>query len=144
MTFQIETTAVCEVCFLPEKHKRLQKISKESTNSVITNIIRDKETEFRLTNFSIIKPKTTEQIISEILYIEFVDVKVKVLSAAYQKTLNSLKLREYVATDDRESFINITIFEELIDEVNIDMTYSILCIYDIDMTHDVSPVSYVK
>ena len=118
-TFQTETTAMCEVCFLPDKHKRLQKISKESTNSVITNIIRDKETEFRLTNFSTIKPKTIEQIINEIQSMEFVDVKVKVLSAAYQKTVNSLKLREYVAIDNRVSFINITIFEELIDEVNL-------------------------
>ena len=135
---------MCGVCFLPDKHKRLEEISKESTSSVITRIIRDKETEFRLTNFSIIKPKTIKQVINEIQSMEFVDVKVKVLSAAYQKTLNSLKLREYVATDDRESFISITIFEELIDEVNIDMTYSILFIYDIDMTHDVSPGSYVK
>ena len=48
----------------------------------------------------------------------------KVLSAADQKTVNSLRLREYVATDDGESFINITIFEELIDKVDIDMMYS--------------------
>ena len=43
---------------------------------------------------------------------EFVCVKVKVLSAVDQKTVNSLKLREYVATDDGKSIINITIFEE--------------------------------
>ena len=57
MTFQTETTAVRGVCFSPEKHKRLQKFSKESTRCVITNIIRNKVTEFRLTNFSTIKPK---------------------------------------------------------------------------------------
>ena len=56
---------------------------------------------------------------------EFVIVKVKVLSAADQKMVNSLKLCEYVATDDGESFINITIFEELIDKVDTDMMYSI-------------------
>ena len=56
---------------------------------------------------------------------EFVSVKVKVLSTADQKTVNSPRLREYVATDDVENFINITIFEELIDKVDIDMTYSI-------------------
>ena len=45
MTFQTETTTICEVCFSPDKHKRLQKFSKESTSCVITNIIRNKETE---------------------------------------------------------------------------------------------------
>ena len=39
--------------------------------------------------------------------------------------MNSLKLRQNVATDDGESFINITIFEELIDKVDIDVTYPI-------------------
>ena len=48
----------------------------------------------------------------------------KVLSTADQKMVNSLKLREYVATGDSESFINITIFKELIDKVDIDMMYS--------------------
>ena len=56
---------------------------------------------------------------------EFVSVKVKVLSAADQKTVNFLKLHESVATDDGESFINITISEESIDKVDNDMTYSI-------------------
>ena len=138
MTFQTETTAIRGICFSPDKHKRLQKFSKESTSCVITNIIREKETEFRLTNFSTIKPKTVvfakkeehkissiEQIINEIEPMEFVSVKVKVLSAADQKTVNSLKSPEYVATYDDESFINITIFEELIDKVDIDLTYSI-------------------
>ena len=58
ITFQTETTTVRGVCFLLDKHKRLQKFSKESTSYVITNVTRDKETEFRLTNFSTIKPKT--------------------------------------------------------------------------------------
>ena len=57
ITFQTETTAVRGVCFSPDKHKRLQKFSKESTSCVIV-IISNKETEFRLTNFSTIKPKT--------------------------------------------------------------------------------------
>ena len=90
-----------------------------------------------MTNFPTIKPKTVvvakkeehklisiEQIINEIEPTEFVNIKVKFLSAADQKTVNSLKLREYVATDNGESFINITMFEELIDKVDIDMTYS--------------------
>ena len=55
---------------------------------------------------------------------KFVGVKVKVLSAIYHETVNSLKLQEYVATDDGESFINMAIFEELIDKVDINMTYS--------------------
>ena len=46
MTFQIKTTAVHGACFLPDKHKRLQKIRKESKGCVITNIICEKETEF--------------------------------------------------------------------------------------------------
>ena len=53
---------------------------------------------------------------------ELVSVKVKVLSAADQRTLNFLKLCEYVATDHAESIMNITILEELIDKVDIDMT----------------------
>ena len=56
MTFQTEITAVHGVCFSPGKHKRLQKFGKESMCFVITTIIRDKETEFRFTNFSTIKP----------------------------------------------------------------------------------------
>ena len=51
MTVQTKTTAVRGVCFSSDKHKRLQKFSKESTSCGITNIIRNKETEFRLTNF---------------------------------------------------------------------------------------------
>ena len=47
------------------------------------------------------------------------------MSTTDQKTMNSLKLRQNVATDDGETFINITIFEELIDKVDIDVTYSI-------------------
>ena len=58
MMFQTETTAVRGVCFSPDKHKRLQKFSKESTSCVTTSIIRNKEIEFRLTNFSTIKPNT--------------------------------------------------------------------------------------
>ena len=58
MTFQTETTAMRWVCFSPDKHKRSQNFSKESTSCVITNIIRDKETEFRLTNFSKMKTNT--------------------------------------------------------------------------------------
>ena len=66
-----------------------------------------------------------KQIINEIKPMDFVSVTVKVLSAAHQEMVNSLKLHECVATGDDESFINITIFEELIDIVHIDMTYFI-------------------
>ena len=65
MTFQTETTAMCGVCFSPDKHKRLQKFNNESTSCVITNIIRNKKTEFRLSNFSTIKPKTVDFAIKE-------------------------------------------------------------------------------
>ena len=103
---------------------------------VITNIIREKETEFLtfpqsnqrqwfLQKKEEHKISSVEQIINEIEPTEFVSVKVKVLSATDQKTLKSLRLREYVATDDSESFFNITIFQELIDKVDIDMRNSI-------------------
>ena len=72
------------------------------------------------------KISSIEQIKNEIEPMEFVSVKVKVLSAADQKTVNSLKLHQYIATDDGESFFNIMIFEELIDKVDIDITYSFL------------------
>ena len=66
-----------------------------------------------------------EQIINEIEPGEFISVKMKVPSASDQTTVNSLKLREYVAAEGGESFINITIFEELFDNDGIYMTYSI-------------------
>ena len=88
MTFQVETANVDGVCFSPDKHKRLQKITKESTTCVIANINRDKETEFLLTNFSSIKPiavafskiekhkiSSIEQIISEIEPMELVSAE---------------------------------------------------------------------
>ena len=105
---------------------------------VITNITSNKETECRLTNVSTIKPNmiafakkeehkisSIEQIINDMEPIEFVGAKVKVLLTADQKMVNSFKFCEYIATDDGESSINITIFEELIDKVDIDMKYSI-------------------
>ena len=91
-----------------------------------------------MNNVSVIKQKTVvfakneeykiisiEQMINEIEPMEFIRVKLNALSTADQKTVNSLKLREYVTTYDGESFINITIFEELIYKVDIDMSYSI-------------------
>ena len=71
------------------------------------------------------KISSMKQIINEIKPMDFVSVTVKVLSAAHQEMVNSLKLHECVATGDNESFINITIFEELIDIVHTDMTYFI-------------------
>ena len=91
-----------------------------------------------MNNVSVIKQKTVvfakneeykiiliEQMINEIEPMEFIRVKLNALSTADQKTVIFLKLREYVATYDGESFINITIFEELIYKVDIDMSYSI-------------------
>ena len=105
---------------------------------VITNITSNKETECRLTNVSTINPNmiafakkeehkisSIEHIINDMEPIEFLGAKVKVLLTADQKMVNSFKFCEYIATDDGESSINITIFEELIDKVNIDMKYSI-------------------
>ena len=81
-----------------------------------------------------------KQIINEIKPMDFVSVTVKVLSAAHQEMVNSLKLHECVATGDNESFINITIFEELIDIVHIDMTYFIfnvqVVMYNVDLKHN--------
>ena len=103
----------------PDKHKRLQTFSKELMSCVITKIIWGKEAEFWLTKFSTIKTKTDvfakqeqqkinsmEQILYEIDPMEIVSVKVKVLLIADQKTVDFLKLREYIASDDDESFIN--------------------------------------
>ena len=70
------------------------------------------------------KTSLIEQIMNEIEQIEFVSVKVNILSAVDQKTVNSLKLKGYAPTNDGESFINIVIFEELIGKVDIDMTIS--------------------
>ena len=49
----------------------------------------------------------------------------KVLSATDQKMVNSLRLREYAVTDEVECFIKITILEELMDKLDVGMTYSI-------------------
>ena len=72
-----------------------------------------------MTKFSTIKTKTDvfakqeqqkinsmEQILYKIDPMEIVSVKVKVLLIADQKTVDFLKLREYIASDDDESFIN--------------------------------------
>ena len=62
---------------------------------------------------------------NEIEPMQFVSVKVKVLPATDQKMVNSLRLREYAVTDEGESFIEITILEELKDKLDVGMTNSI-------------------
>ena len=72
---------------------------------------------------------------------EVVSIKVKDLSAADQKTVSSLKLCKYVATNDGESFINITLFEELIDKVHIVMTCSFFNIQVVTYNNQKKPRS---
>ena len=121
MTFQTETTAVHGVCFLSDKHKRLRKFSKESTSCVITNIVRNKETEFWLTNFSIIKPERVVFAKKRRTHNQFDWANHKL---DWTNGICKCKLQEQVARDNGESFINIPILAELVDKVDIDMTYS--------------------
>ena len=60
LSFQTDNKNVRAVCFSPEKWRRLKKYQEDSTGCIISSVVQDscKINEFKLTNFSTIKPKT--------------------------------------------------------------------------------------
>ena len=60
LSFQTDNNNVRAVCFSPEKWQRLKKYQEDSIGCVISSVVKDscKTNEFKLTNFSTIKPKT--------------------------------------------------------------------------------------
>ena len=104
------------VCFSPEKWQRLKKYQEDSPGCVISSVVQDscKTNEFKLTNFSTIKPKTLvfskkaiyqfnalNESINEFEFMELVNVMVRIFHAKDLKmTNNNLTLKENIAIDE--------------------------------------------
>ena len=111
LSFQTDNNNVRTVCFSPEKWQHLKKYQEDSTVCVISSVAKDsiKTIEFKLTNFSTIKPKTLifskesnyqfnslDEIINEFQFMELVNVMVRIVHAGDIKTTNNnLTLKEY-------------------------------------------------
>ena len=142
LSFQTDNKNVRAVCFSPEKWQRLKKYQEDSTGCVISSVVQDsyKTNEFKLTNFSTIKPKalvfskeanyqfnSLDEIINEFQLMELVNVMVRIVHAGDIKTTNNnLTLKEYVATDDGKFQMKIAMFEQFADQMELNNTYKIL------------------
>ena len=134
--------ACLRVCFSPEKWQHLKKYQENSTGCVISSIVQDsyKTNEFKLTNFSTIKPKTLvfskeanyqfnslDEIINEFQLMELVNVMVRIVHAGDIKTTNNnLTLKEYIAKDDGKFQMKIAVFKQFADQMELNNTYKIL------------------
>ena len=58
LSFQTEEAHVRAVCFSPEKWKCLETYKSQGKSCAINNVFRTKQSEFTLTNSSIVKEKT--------------------------------------------------------------------------------------
>ena len=142
LSFQTDNNNVRTVCFSPEKWQHLKKYQEDSTGCVISIVAKDsiKTIEFKLTNFSTIKPKTLifskeanyqfnslDEIINEFQFMELVNVMVRIVHAGDIKTTNNnLTLKEYIATDDGKFQMKIAMFEQFTDQMELNNTYNIL------------------
>ena len=92
--------------------------------------MRTKPTEVKLTNHSAVKGQTLvfskdntqkittiDQIINEFEPYDFANVKIKVVKEGEIKDKNGLKLKEFTVTDDGETLIQLTLFQDLIESV---------------------------
>ena len=136
LSFQTDNKNVRAVCFSPEKWQRLKKYQENSTGCVISSVVQDsyKTNEFKLTNFSTIKPKTLvfskeanyqfnslDEIINEF------QLLVRIVYAGDIKTTNNnLTLKEYIATDDGKFQMKIAMFEQFADQMELNNTCKIL------------------
>ena len=90
------------------------------------NLIQSKEKEVKLTNNSIVKPKTAafltnedyeycniDTIINEIELLQCVKIMVKVIHTEGAQSSRNLMMQEYLVTDDGENIIPLTMFENL-------------------------------
>ena len=126
------------MCFSPDKHSRLQKYHDENTSCIVTDIVKDKNLTFKLTNQSVVKQKTLlfdknneyeytsiDTIINEFQQYQYVNVIVKVIGANALEPKENLSLREYTITDDGVNEIKLTMFEELVNAIELNKTYQI-------------------
>ena len=116
LSFQIDNKNVRAVWFSPEKWQRLKKYQEDSTGCVISSLVQDscKTNEFKLTNFSTIKPKTLvfskdviykfnalDKTINEFQLWELVNIMVRIVHAEDIKTTNNnLTLKECIVIDE--------------------------------------------
>ena len=90
------------------------------------NLIQSKEKEVKLTNNSIVKPKTAafltnedyeycniDTIINKIELLQCVKIMVKVIHTEGAQSSRNLMMQEYLVTDDGENIIPLTMFENL-------------------------------
>ena len=130
MIVQTEKGTMRAVCFSPDKWKRLHQFQRDNRSCVISNVVRTKPTEVKLTNHSTVKGKTLmfskdntqkittiDQIINECEPYDFANVKIKVVKEGEIKDKNGLKLKEFTVTDDGETLIQLTLFQDLIESV---------------------------
>ena len=126
MTFQTQNENQRAVCFSPEKRKRLAQLKTDGVSCVISNLIQSNEKEVKLTNNSIVKPKTVafpknedyeycdiDTIINEIELLRCVNIIVKVIHIEDVQSSRNLMLQEYLVTDDAENTIHLTMSEDL-------------------------------
>ena len=118
------------------------KYQEDSTGYVISSVVKDscKTNEFKLNNFSTIKPKSLlfskeanyqfnslHEIIEEPQLMELVNVIVRIVHAGEIKTTNNnLTLKEYVATDDGKFQMKMAMFEQFTNQMELNNTYKIL------------------
>ena len=130
MNVQTEEKNIRAVCFSPEKHRRLNQYKTDGTSCSITNVIRMKETEVKLTNKSTVKEKTLvftkkeschfatlDEIINELEPFQYVNLTAKVVQSGSLQRANNLNLREFIVTDNGETTIPVTLFEDLVNAV---------------------------
>ena len=107
-----------ESCFSSDKWKRLHQFQRDNRSCVISNAIRTKPTEVKLTYHSTVKVKTLmfsnnnthkittiNQIINEFEPYDFANAKIKFEKGGEIKDKNGFKLKEITVTDDGETLI---------------------------------------
>ena len=127
ISFQSENSQVKALCFPPEKWSRLKKYQSESTSCLISNALKE-NSDYKLTNSMTGKPKTLvfaksenckyhsiDEVINKLQPYNYVNVIVNVTGMSKINKIRNLSLKEFlVTTDDGVTFINITMFEDLI------------------------------
>ena len=107
MTFQTQNEKLRAVCFSPEKGKKQFKI--DGISCVILNFIQSNEKEVKLTNNSLVKPKTVafpkkeeyeywdiDAIINEIELLRCANIIVKVICIKDVESSRNVVLQEYL------------------------------------------------
>ena len=130
MNVQTEEKNVRAVCFSPERYRRFNQYKTDGTGCSITNVIRMRETEVKLTNKSTVKEKnlvftkkqshhfaTLDETINELEPFQFINLTVKVVQSGTLQRANNLNVREFIVTDNGEITDPVTLFEDLVNAV---------------------------